>query len=249
MGLVHAEIKLLKNLRPPLSRLQVGISIFLAWCVVPFTLSLFWWRYLIRHDWWGTTFHIISFAVAGALAWEFYRHCKNTLSGEILRTIKGTVVLFLATGIAILSFSYWAMEVPGVRANLAEMDVSIKPAGWTGRHDSDILSVRGARLSGMDLRHAAASGAFLVNADLRNAKLQKADLHRADLRSANLQGANLSGANLRGTFLTEAILTGTNLENADLRDVVGLTRRQLETAVYTTSTKLPDTLSQQGSKR
>src|SRR5207247_11428071 len=42
MGFVRPHFKLLRESRPPLSRLKVGISILLAWWMVHFTFVLFW---------------------------------------------------------------------------------------------------------------------------------------------------------------------------------------------------------------
>jgi uncharacterized protein YjbI with pentapeptide repeats len=59
---------------------------------------------------------------------------------------------------------------------------------------------------------------------LRKVKLSGADLHNADLRGADLRGANLSGADLKDSILEDTL----SMEDADLRDVEGLTPEQLE---------------------
>lgn len=48
-GLVSAHFVRLRRERPALSRLQQGLSISLAWWVVPLTLLVFWARFLARH--------------------------------------------------------------------------------------------------------------------------------------------------------------------------------------------------------
>ena len=60
-----------------------------------------------------------------------------------------------------------------------------------------VLDLRGAILTGLDLRNARLSSLPLIDADLTGA-----DLTGADLTSADLTGAELSGANFGGTTLT-----------------------------------------------
>ena len=74
------------------------------------------------------------------------------------------------------------------------------------------INLRGADLSGADLR-----GAHLRRADLSGADLSGAHLRRADLRGADLRGAHLSGADLRWADLSGADLSGADLRGADLR--------------------------------
>ena len=62
---------------------------------------------------------------------------------------------------------------------------------WRIEHPDDPIY-----LTGVDLR-----GANLSGADLRGADLSGANLIGADLRGADLNGANLIGADLRGIYL------------------------------------------------
>ena len=66
----------------------------------------------------------------------------------------------------------------------------------------------GAYLTGAYLRDAYLTGAYLTGAYLRGAYLRGADLAGAYLRGADLTGADLRGAYLRGADLTGADLTG-----------------------------------------
>jgi len=83
--------------------------------------------------------------------------------------------------------------------------------------------LRGADLSGADLREADLrgadlSGADLSEADLREADLSGADLSGADLSEADLRGADLSGADLRGAYLREADLSGAYLRSYKVKE-------------------------------
>ena len=114
----------------------------------------------------------------------------------------------------------------GPFANLAEAEVSTKPANWTNEEKALEL-VRAAPLKGRNLRYADGYRAFLVRADLRQADLTRAFLYKADLRraqlefaklrGADLQGADLQGANFRKAGLVDAKLQGANLQQANLQ--------------------------------
>lgn len=105
-------------------------------------------------------------------------------------------------------------------------DISTKPANWTGldvKQGEEIPHVKGARLHGIRLRFALASGTFLVAANLVQWDLEGADLSDADLRGAllveaNLKGTDLTFSDLRGAVLTDADLRKSILQWADFRD-------------------------------
>ncbi len=101
-------------------------------------------------------------------------------------------------------------------ANLASADVSVKPASWTGKNDSELDSVTGLQMAGVDLRYADMRSAFLPKTILTDANLQGADLFLADLRQAELAGANLEGTDLMGAHLKGADLFGADLKGANL---------------------------------
>jgi uncharacterized protein YjbI with pentapeptide repeats len=101
-------------------------------------------------------------------------------------------------------------------ANLASADISIKPANWTGKSDSELESVTGLQMAGVDLRYADMRSAFLPKTILTDAHLEGADLFLADLRQAELAGAKLKGTDLMGAHLNGADLVGADLQGADL---------------------------------
>ena len=81
-SIVHSHFTLLKNRRPPLSKLQALITIILGYWVVPITLIFVWGRYLPRHDWVGTGIHaaLLVIAIGGALVLQ--RLAAKTLQGK-----------------------------------------------------------------------------------------------------------------------------------------------------------------------
>ncbi len=249
-GLVRSHFRLLRTVRPPLSRTQTGIPALLVWWPLPLTLILFWFRYLARHDWEGTLLHIFL-VVAGLMSAQFFQTlARKTVRGEwepsrargraqrvrlylhriIVPVGISAIFFYLCSFLAIHGFGF----VGPVRANLQEADISSKPTNWTG-NEEEIPLVKGAHLEERDLRNANAYRAFLVNTDLRRANLQRAYLREADLRGAdldgaNLQGADLSGANLQGAALGRAKLQGADLGGANLQGTVGLTAIQAKAA-------------------
>jgi uncharacterized protein YjbI with pentapeptide repeats len=82
-GLVCSHVQLLRKRRPPLSRLQTGLSILLAWWVVPGTFAFFWLRYLPKHHWAGTIEHIMLLVVACIFAAWTQALAKKTLRGQL----------------------------------------------------------------------------------------------------------------------------------------------------------------------
>ena len=71
-SIVHSHFTLLKNRRPPLSKLQALITIILGYWVVPITLIFVWGRYLPRHDWVGTGIHAALLSSPSGAPW-----CSN----------------------------------------------------------------------------------------------------------------------------------------------------------------------------
>ncbi len=78
----------------------------------------------------------------------------------------------------------------------------------------------------------------LAETDLRGAQLPGAHLERVDL-----SGARLDGAMLINAHFDQAELSGANLSGADLRGAQGLSRDQLDTAITSGSTQLPEDVS------
>jgi uncharacterized protein YjbI with pentapeptide repeats len=234
-GLVCAYFPLMRDQRPPLSRIQTFLSVILAWLFTPLTLFLLWRKYLPRHDW------LIWFQIAplmltvGFCLWSFYllhtllssKHVntdRQSPAGNVVMLVACCFLFFFPPALTLqmmkLDFDPSQLPSPMVYlfppcATLAEMDVSVKPIAWKGKEE-DLELVKGALLRERYLQFAHASGAFLAKSDLRKANLRKADLTGADLRGANLTMANMQGAILTGADLRGAELLGANLQEANL---------------------------------
>jgi len=83
------------------------------------------------------------------------------------------------------------------------------------------VNLTDANLMGANLKNVNLIGASLIDANLKNANLSGANLMDAYLRSANLIDANLRGAYLRGANLSGSRLKRVNLRGANLTDTIG----------------------------
>ncbi len=243
--LVRSHVKWLKSGRPFLSYLQEWVSILVAWWVVPITLLLFWARYLPRHDWIGTAFHIVLAGLSISAAVSLHRLAGDTLSGAerqpfawkrpgkdskfwrpIAVAISSAAVLQFLSFAAIAgvpsSFIPRTMTAMGYSpfADLGAADISVKPANWSGKTNADLDPVQGLQLNRMNLRYADLLFAFLPKTVLTDAHLEGAELSFADLRQAELAGARFDGARLLYAHLDGADLVGATLSDADLSGAV-----------------------------
>jgi uncharacterized protein YjbI with pentapeptide repeats len=103
--------------------------------------------------------------------------------------------------------------------------------------------LQGANLQGADLERANLQGANLQGANLRKANLQDAKLQGAILEGALFRGALLQGAILEGALLRGALLQGALLQEADLQGAYQLIQEQIEGAIGSNETTLPEGLN------
>ena len=94
----------------------------------------------------------------------------------------------------------------------------------------------------MQSSEANLEGADLKGANLIGSNLSGAGLAEADFSGALLSGAGLAGADLAGAILGGASLEGANLQEADLSGAKGLSQRQIEEAIGSTTTPLPESV-------
>ncbi len=246
-SLVNAHVPLLKEKRPPFSRLQVFLSIIAAWVLVPATLGLFWLRYLSRHDWLPTGEQVGILALAIALGIAFYRRARATLRGDeqpdfawktawkspAIRLYAPLALLFAAAGYGI---SDGAINgIPSSPRATIRIDPDENPVLRHRVLVPKVLNFFGASPF-LDLFEAEISikppawteletGKELEAriALVKQARLTDRDLRYAFARSAFLVRAELTDARLQGIDLHGANLQGANLQQiylqgADLRN-------------------------------
>ena len=93
-----------------------------------------------------------------------------------------------------------------------------------------------------NFKESTLSKSTLYGACFEQAILTGSIVKNADLRLANLKEANLSYCDLTGCNLTDANLNGAFLYNANLTNVKGLTKAQIQSAKTNYQTKLPSYL-------
>ncbi|HJQ83841.1 MAG TPA: pentapeptide repeat-containing protein [Candidatus Binatia bacterium] len=229
--------------RPPLSSLQAGLGVLLAWGVVPATLLGFWARYLPRHDCLGTFIQAGMFVTALVFAVVSMNLSGSTLRRETFakRSLAARAVVMGLLGIVALGFVS-TLGIPA-HGHGVEEPPSDSVEGFSARIRQRIDDLRcghcvAAVLSGEEVsikesgspgkaEAATVRGAPLRRGDLRyaraegaflvNADLREADFASAKLMAADLRGADLHGANLNAAELRGSDLRGANLYGADLR--------------------------------
>jgi uncharacterized protein YjbI with pentapeptide repeats len=241
-GLVVVQSPYLKVRKVPLMWLQKPISIFFAWWATPLTLIFFWGRYLRRHDWPGTNYHIGLIAVAGLASLLFYRLTKNTLqhvenfTASLHPSIWRWTWLYLVVGISLLVVgSDGAIRGISVLPNgLRPTQNGLRPTenqvGWQ-RHRQwvPILMSRFGYRPFADLAEADISirpsnwssqqerGKTIDYSAVKGARLQQRDLQNAILDNTFLVKADLSGAQLKNASFLHSSLLRADMTGADLR--------------------------------
>jgi uncharacterized protein YjbI with pentapeptide repeats len=239
-GLVYSYNPYLQERRPPLSRLQSAVSIGIAWWLVPLTIVMFWLRYLRRHDWMGTTLHIVVLVGAIAAAMMFYRLAVSTLRGrrrnrppakhrffQMATYLRALWIALLAAAISIVSLG--AIEGVPPEYELSEGEQSLIQADAKAtelrRWVPKLLQLFGVK-NFADLREVDVS-AKLPNwkgqeedeiNGVKRGRLRGANLRFADASRAFLVGADLGRANLQGIYLFQANLRRAELAWADLKE-------------------------------
>lgn len=141
VGMIRSHFKHLRSKRPPLSRLQYLMSAVLIWWLVPFTLFLFWLRYLTREDWWGTLVQVSVLVISVTLAHRFQMLTRRTLrlakghslwrralgyaASVAVMAILGSAFLLLSAGIIQVSTRGPKVAAPTGDINRIERDPPI----------------------------------------------------------------------------------------------------------------------------
>lgn len=229
------------------AKLQHWLAHTLAYWSVPFTLLIFWWRYLVRRDQLMTGLHLALLCTSIFIALQFARFAKDTLSGvppRVRRTnqqssgsSKRSLVLALPVALLLAAISWILFAGSTLRADLDEEELTPKPAGWKGASQSDLGGVKRRTLQGVQLPFASLRESFLVRMQFVRSHMPKTDFTEADLREAvfvsvTLTDANFTGADLRGATLGGCSLSGgefgdANLEGATIYNCPGLEAREV----------------------
>ena len=235
--LVRSHASRLRLDRPFLSYLQKWISIALAWWAVPFTLILFWGRYLRRHDLVGTTLHCVLTAICVSGAIFLYLLAGATLRGDsrrpfvwkaALRQPRAWRPIFFAVLSGIVFVFVSVSAVDGMRLGVAGRDwwpaaevspiPNLSPRRWIPAAMEKIGNAPFADLRGASLTATAESP--IEKSDAKKGDAEEADdkgdavkrkIKKDDTTPNPAQGLQLSGIDLRF-----ADMRGSNLQGAIL---------------------------------
>ena len=233
-SLVRAHVVRLSGYRPPLSRLENGLSILLAWWTVPFTIAIFWIRSLQRHDWVLTGFLIGFLVISVVCALRFQLLAKTTFRGQQSPPIRSTgnqrqIDIFKETFRAT-----WKLVGVGLVVVVLALVISdgaingvisdeFRKGGWDAPWHRTVvprsLPYVGARaFADLDEKEASTRPLdwYLRPDDDLPRGVQGAQLRQADLRYARAFAAFLTKADLRSGQLQKAYLAGAQLQQASL---------------------------------
>ncbi len=230
MSLARRHVPRLERDQPPLWRVRVGLSLFAAWGLVPFTLVLLWLRYLPRHDAVGIVILIASLLIAIWSGIFFYGFMRAALKRSVMRFSGRFWATELAAGVAAagltITVSYAAIRSGepleflgyGLYAELTKEEIEEAQIEKMDLRFAEAITTKlvGADLEGSNLERANLQEADLTDVNLKSSHLHRAKLKRAKLNKANLKWADLRRANLSAADLTEAKLRGANLQGANL---------------------------------
>ena len=241
-SLVREFVPLLTNERRPFTSLKAGISISIAWGLVPFTFVWFWLRYLPRHDWPWTIWHILLIVVAAGFGAVAFQTALATLRGKLrMRQVEATTSIWEHWKRKLRSLPHYRPDpltaIVMTVAVVLTVAVSVGAIeGTPGGPNRDPRTWTPALFEFFGYR----THADLVEAEvstrpqdwwkvdekqeielkgIRGAKLRKRDLRRAAARGAFLAKADLRETNLQQADLEGANLQKANLQGANLREI------------------------------
>jgi uncharacterized protein YjbI with pentapeptide repeats len=233
-----------------------GISLALAYWVVPCILVLFWARYLTRQDSHGTILHAVLVVVSVGVAvyattrtgqaQDEWTPEQDSAPHPLIRKLRslnpaavalgcGAILLFLSAG-TIAGVPHDRSRAPQYGPGHIRRWAS--SALWTLGLDpyadlSEVsISPRPANWTGADSELAAVRGPRLADTNFRYAQAYGAFLVNAHLLRADFEGAFLPVADLRGADLGQSNLRFAVLDQAQMSHV-NLDRSNLEGADLT----------------
>lgn len=239
LGLLRTHFRWM-NPDPSSTRLvERGISLFMAYGVVPGTLLLFWARYLTRQEIHGTILQAALAVVASGIAiyavtkvgrppdrWDFERKWTRRLVAKVkaVNSVSAGIVfgmlLMLVSAGTIFGVPHDRARAPQYSA--AQIRRWAPSLFWWLGYDpyADLteasLSARPTSWSVEDDQISLVDGARLNDVHLRYAQAYGVFLANAHLLHADLQGAFLSQADLRGADLGQSNLRYAVLDQAHM---------------------------------
>ncbi|MGH9718461.1 MAG: pentapeptide repeat-containing protein [Candidatus Acidiferrales bacterium] len=244
VGLLRAHFWWTSRERSSTQWVEKTISILIAYWAVPFTLALFWARYLTMQDLKGTLLQTLVVAIAAGVAlhatlktgrkqehWATKPKWTSRITARLNEVSPAVIASALGTALLLLSIGTLA-GVPHERSRAPQYSAtSIRrwaaDVFWTVGFDpyADLteatMSRKPANWAGTNAQAASVKGPQLNEVKFRYAQaygvfLVNAHLWQSDFEGAYLSEADLRGADLGHSDLRYAILDGALLSGANL---------------------------------
>lgn len=220
---------------------EYNVGLLFGWFSTALVIFMIWARYLTKHDWTISIYHVALFAVAVAGAVYFMSASKANLQGVDVRgwriASRGTAILiaFVAPAAALGYSTWWLFEAQDrngcQNSYTAECSAifllrdrlrvaGLDPAAALDGADVSARPENWAPSAESDLEQlAAVRGANLRGEDLRyasakNALFVRSDLREATLRLGDFEGAWFQGADLSGADMSFSKFVGANFDHA-----------------------------------
>lgn len=214
----------------PFNWISLAVTVISAWFVAPLTCIVFWYGYLRRHDWIGTSWQLFFIWVATLLALYFYEKSAEILNGtpefvekQPARFRSGVAfsVILIAAFLLMSIVAHSGPRIPHdfIYADLNGETLSNVKGDWDGE--------RLGFVSGRNFSHASFHGAAARQVKMPKANLSNCDVDEANFESADLREANLAGAKFKNTVLSSARLDeidfrSTSFDHCTLNDLTFL---------------------------
>lgn len=244
-ALIRGEIRQLSTSNRLSARIEAWLSLLLAWWLVPTVLVFYWARYLVAHDWKGTSLHIVLVILSTGTALHFFRSVKTALrtiaeqSDEptrsrvfTVRWIPGRYQIAVASimvfGVMLLYLSICSIEgLPQAVCERVELETRCNGfyklgAGlWKQIGIKPHADIRGHRFVSKpgNWRELLSNENGLRNfvETQSTVTLIGRDLRGIDGEEAFWPGARIHMSSMEYANLRHSILTGSHLENVNMR--------------------------------
>jgi uncharacterized protein YjbI with pentapeptide repeats len=238
-GLLRAHFRWMNQDAPSTRVIERLIAVLLAYWIAPFTLVLYWARYLTVQEFHGTLLHdflatmaigIAAYATAkvGRPQERWVLHGKG--SGWLIAKFRQVSPISLAICACVLLTLLSVGTIKGVphdrgrapQFSMADIRRWAPTVFWSVGYNpyADLteasISRRPANWTGADDQVASVSGAYLNNRHIRYAQAYGAFLANSHLWQTDFQGSFLSEADLRGADLGQANLRYVTLDRAQM---------------------------------
>ena len=254
MALARAHFHWLQGESPSARFIEKWTSYLLAYWIAPFTLLLFWARYLTRQEIHGTLLHEALVVAAAGVAWYSTTRVgrpqeswtsESGRENKLVESFKKENMGALAAGMAIVLTILSAgvmLGVPhdplrGPQYGAENVRRWIPDVFWAVGFDpyADLteatISTRPANVPNTADSLSGVKGASLNEINFRYAQGYGAFLAKAHLWRTNFEGAFLSEADLRGADLGQANLRSADVDRAQLANA-NLDRSMLDGANF-----------------